>query len=248
MASRYYKQFLYSDNPGLTFLEGSFKVGVGGAVMANSFVGSGLWASSTNAVQRRGGGAGVYELHLPDNFNRVIGAVFDIIAPPSSAGVVDGSGNIVLNARPYQIVHVGTSGGSAGGDGTDWHQLGLPANITPAPGVVFVPTSGASNAGTAGIGSGSGVLQQLGNSNLSHVEMMPGLNSAQLFPSSALYGTGNTRKNAGGSIYFITRLSSSAAPVNATCGTTIRFNLFLRNSALLNPGETAGTTLTAPTN
>ena len=247
MASRSYKQFLYSNNPGLTYVEGSFRIGVGGAVMANSFVGNGLWASSTNAVVKRGGGSGIYQLQLADNFARLVGMEFELIPAPSSAGVRDGSGNILTNGRAYQIVAVGTSGGTEGGSGTDWSVLGLPANITPAPGVVFVPTSGASNATSGGIGAGSGVLQLLGISGLSHVELLPGMNSGQLFPSSALYGTGATRAVAGGSIWFQTRLSSSAVPVNATCGTTIRFNAFLRNSSLLNVNETTGTTVLRPT-
>lgn len=236
MASRHYKQFLFSNNVGLTFLEGSFKIGVSGAVMADSFVGDSLWASSTLAVRRGGGQAPVYQLNFDSNFGRCLGGFFDIIPGPSSAGVRDGSGNILLN-RAYQIVTLGTSG--TGGMGTDWHQLGVPANITPAPGVVFVATSGASNASTAGIGSGSGVLQLLGNTNLSHVEIMPGMNS-QLAPTSGLFGTGIPAEKAGASLWIQTRLSSSAVPVAATCGTTLRFGLFFRNSNLLNENETAG--------
>ncbi len=251
MASRYYKQFLFSSNPGLTLIEGSFRIGVAGAVMANSFVGDGLWASSTVAV-RRGGGAGVYQLNFEDPFARVLGMEFDIIPGPSSAGVVDGSGNIILG-KPYQIVAVnGSSAGILGG-GTDWYTLGLPTNQRPAPGVIFTPTSGASLASAAmgtgtGIGSGSGVLQLIGVSGLSHVELLPGYNAmiGGLPASSAVYGSGGT--NSGGSVWFQTRLSSSGAPVNATCGTTIRFTALLRNSSLLNVNEVAGTDMVQPNN
>lgn len=246
MASRYFKQFLFSNNIGLTFIEGSFKIGVNGAVMADSFVGDGLWASSTNAVVKRGAGQGIYQMQFDSNFGRCLGGFFDIIPGPSSAGVRDGSGNIILN-RAYQIVALGSSGSTEGGMGTNWHTLGVPANITPKPGVVFVATSGASNASTAGIGSGSGVLQLLGNTNLSHVEIMPGMNS-QLAPTSGLYGTGVPAENAGASLWIQTRLSSSAVPVNATCGTTLRFGLFFRNSNLLNENETAGSFTTVGPN
>lgn len=231
------KQFLFSDNHMLTYVEGSFKVGVAGAVMANSFVGSGLWASSTIAVERSGG-AGVYALRLEDPFTRLVGMEFDIIPGPSSCVVFDGSGNIIMG-KPYQIVNVsGSSAVATVGALTDWHQLGLPSNLTPAPGVVFVPTSGASHnspGNYTGIGAGSGTLQQIGVSGLSHVELLPGMNTNALNPASALIGSAGT--NCGATVWFQTRLSSSGAPVNATCGTTIRFNAFLRNSTLLNQNE-----------
>lgn len=243
MASRHYKQFLFSNNVGLTFIEGSFRVGVAGAVVRNSFVGDGLWASSASAVSRASG-AGVYQMQFDGNYGRCLGGFFDIIPGPSSAGVRDGSGNIILG-KPYQIVNVGSSGSEEGMLNTDWHQLGVPTNLTPVRGMVFVPSSAQSNASSAGIGAGSGVLQLLGGTNLSHVEILPGMNT-QLAPTSALYGTGQTREVAGATVWIQTRLSSSGAPVNATCGTTIRFGLFFRNSGLLNQGETAQTATAAP--
>ena len=97
MASRHYKQFLFSNNIGLTFIEGSFRIGVNGAVVTNSFVGDGLWASSTNAVVKRGAGQGIYQMQFDSNFGRWVSGNFTIIPGASSAGVRDGSGNIILN-------------------------------------------------------------------------------------------------------------------------------------------------------
>lgn len=229
MASRYFKQFLYSTNSMLTYIEGSFAVGVNGTVattaglwnipspIAQNAVGTGVFASSTLSVVRVQ--TGVYRIRLADNYNRFLGMDVTMTPPASSAAAVDGAGNIITNARPYMIVNASTS--------TNWVTLGFSPRFTPVPGAVFVPTSGASNIpGSSSALPGSGTLAQIGNTGFDHIEVLGNSNTEMV---------GTTGQ--GADVWFQTMKSSSGAPVNPTSGTVIRYQIMLRNSSVPGASE-----------
>lgn len=133
MASRLFKQFLYSLNPMLSYIEGSFNVGATGAV-------SGVIGSGVDTVTRLK--AGVYQIVLQDNYNRIVDASFDGIAGVTGASVAAGS---LVTGTLYSITAVGS---------TDWTAItGYPDEITAAIGVSFV---------AGGTGSGTGTAKAVG--------------------------------------------------------------------------------------
>lgn len=230
MASRLFNQFLSSLNTNLTFIEGAFKIGSAGVVIPNSPVGAGLTASSTQSAARLG--VGVYCVSLADDYNRLVGATFDVMPPLSSSAIPDGS--VATLGVPYQIVNASTS--------TNWYTLGLNRALTPSPGVVFVATSGASNIpGSSAALVGSGTMAVIGVNNTEGCELLPNINQ-MLSPTSAVAGVG------GAQIYFQTTISSSATGtagarvrVDPSSGTWIRYNLFLRNSSIKGYNESSST-------
>lgn len=236
MASRYFRQFLYTFHNMLTWIEGSFKVGASGQVVPGSYVGAGLPASSTIAVSKVAGSTGIYCIRLQDDYNRFLGASFTCIPGPDGAISTDGDGTIILG-KPYTIVNPST--------GTNWNTLGVPPGIAPVVGLPFVPTSGASNligSSTASVGTGTMVL--VGKTGVQSIEMLPNVNAA-LSPTSASSGVG-------GSYLMFQCLSASSGfqgttgfyssiqqTVNPTSGCVIRFNLMMRNSSVGAPGESS---------
>lgn len=203
-----------------TYVEGSFKIGATGAVMPST----GIVGSGVNSVVRKG--TGQYVLQLQDNFNRLLGADFNTFSATSAAGAVT-DGSLVVG-QPYQIAFASTS--------TNWYTLGLPVGLTPAAGMPFVATSGASAGGTGGL-PGSGTAVRIIASNVDRVEVLPNPNT--ILQSSNLNGPlGTSGIPAQGAYIFFQTLDTSGAPVNPTSGAVIRFNLFLRNSSLLGTNET----------
>lgn len=242
MASRLFKQFLYSFNPMLTMIEGSFQIGTGGNVIANSVVGQGMAASSTLAVQQKGGG--IYQVTLQDDYYRLVSLNTTIMPPLASRAVPDGSSAVLVVGKAYQIIDPSTS--------TNWYTLGLPVGLTPTSGMPFVATSGASNTpGSSAAQVGSGTMALIGTPNINSVSVLPQINlelsptsGITFFPTSA--GGGNMINytapvSAPGSyIWLQTYNSSSGQPVAPTSGTIIRYQLFLRNSSQLLAGEQPG--------
>lgn len=230
MASRLFNQFVSSLNFNLCYIEGAFQVGAAGAVVPNSAVGNGLTSSSTLSAQNMG--VGLYALRLADDYNRLVGVTFDAMPPLSSSAIPDGS-VATLNV-PYQIINASTA--------TNWYTLGLNRALTPAPGVPFVATSGASNIpGSSTSLVGNGTMAAIGVVNFDQIELLPNINQT-LSPTSAVSGVG------GAQILFQTTLSSSATGtagarvrVNPSSGTWIRYNLFLRNSSRGGYNESSST-------
>jgi hypothetical protein len=233
MASRQFNQFLNTLNVNPVFIEGSFQLGSTGQVVANSFSGAGITASSTITVQKLG--LGYYMLQLADPYNRIVGWNFMTMPGPSSTIANDGNGNITAG-RAYQILG-GTTAVASGvpSTATNWYQLGLNPGLTPQVGQVFVASSGGSTT-PGGLVVGQGLVQAIGTTNIDSIEVLPCVNTA-LAPSSA----GVPFNATGGSqIYFQTLTGSST--FNGTTrfnpsSCTIRYNLFLRNSSRLGYNE-----------
>lgn len=224
MASRNFNQFTASLRFGLKFLEGSFKVGASGAVVANSFTGGGITASSTVTVQKLG--TGLYSLQLADPYYRLVGAHFTMYSPTSAGIVTDG--NLVVG-QPYQIV--GGTSGTVGSTiqpstSTNYYTLGLPVGLNPQSGQTFVASSGASNVpGSSSTLVGQGVFLRVKPSNIDKIEMLPGANTT-LAPSSASSGVN-------GSIFLFYTLDSSLNAASPTQNSWIRWNMWLDNSTRL---------------
>lgn len=153
MASKLFRQFLYSANPMLTFIEGSFKVGASGNVAPST----GVLGSGVSSVTKTG--TGQYEIQLTDNYNRFLGLLPTLISPTSAAGLVT-DGSLVVGL-PYQIVFASTS--------TNWQTLGLQAGVTAAAGMPFVAASGASG--------GNGTVVAIGQTGVNSVEVLPNPNT-----------------------------------------------------------------------
>lgn len=236
MASRYFNQFFSSLNFNPVFIEGSFVVGTAGAVVPGSLKGNGVDPSSTLSLQRKS--TGTYLLTLADPYNYFLGANFTLLPPLTGSLLIDGSSSIIVG-KSYQIaastaVSVSTPETQLGSSGTNWYTLGLPTNQTPYVGSPFVATSASSQlVGSSAPAVGTGFVQQIGKCNIDHVEVLGVVNN-EINPTSSLNfdnGPGQTQPNNGAMIWFQTLVSSSGAPVNATAGTTIRYNVLLRNSS-----------------
>lgn len=230
MASRYFNQFPGSLRFGLKYIEGSAQITTSGAVIANSFVGGGITASSTITLQKLA--TGYYALQLADPYYRIVGADIRCISPTSSA-VSDGQG-IVANV-PYQILS-GTSGtpSNMASTATNWYTLGLNKGLNPTPGQTFVATSGASNIpGSSTVAPGNGQVARVLTSGIAVCEVFPGENT-MLAPTSAV-------SSVQGAIINFQTLNSSLAAASPNSGSTIRWNLWLDNSTrtLYNESTTA---------
>ena len=175
MASRQFNQFTSSLRFGLKFLEGAAKVGASGQIVANSFTGGGISATSTLTLVNIG--TGLYRLQVQDPYVRCVSA--DIkIASPTSGSTIAVDGNLVVG-QPYQILG-GTSAVPAvqPTTSTNWYTLGLYPGLNPAAGEAFVATSGASNVpGSSTSQVGQGQVARIITSGVASVEILPGINT-----------------------------------------------------------------------
>lgn len=238
MASRYFNQFPGSFRFGLKLIEGAALVGASGAVTAKSFTGGGLSGSSTVTLQNLT--TGIYRLQLADPYYRLVHAEIDLIAPTS--GTVEVDGQLVVG-KPYQILG-GTSAvvsvANQPTTSTNYYTLGLYPGLNPTAGQVFVATSGASLVPASSTSLvGQGQFNRVLNTGISHVEILPGVNTT-LAPTSASSGV------QGAIIQFQTlgatgTSATTLIPTNPTTNTWIRWNLWLDNSnrVLFNEASTS---------
>lgn len=227
MASNLF-QFLFSKNAGLSYREGSFKIGASGAT--TGLIGSGI----ANVVRET---TGIYRVQMLDNFNRVVGADPMVISPTTGTPVSDGSFSV---GTPYQILNAST--------GVNWQKVGLAPGLTAAAGQTFVASSGAG-------GDGTGTALRIGNSNVDKIEFMPNPNSI-LGPLPIQGTTGftqgayfflktlqNTVQTVSGgtvaSTAFVTSATIVPTLVNPSTGTVVRFGIWLRASTVPGTGETS---------
>lgn len=132
-----YRQFLYSNVPMLTMIDGHIVIGAAGAV--SSFTGKGIYNVALLA-------AGIYSVQLTNNFKSFVGHDFSLQSPVTGANVADGS---FVVGTMYQITAVGTTG---------WSAVGLNTGLTPAIGQQFVATAvGGVGTGTAKVVGSTGV-------------------------------------------------------------------------------------------
>ncbi len=97
--------------------------------------------------------AGIYEIQLQDNYARLLELDVNFSAPVSGGNVTAGS---FSTGVAYQITALGN---------TNFHLVGVPSDVTPAVGVVFVATGAGTGTGTAKILASSGIssCEQIGS-------------------------------------------------------------------------------------
>lgn len=131
MASRLFKQFLFSLNPMLTYIEGSVVIGATGAV--GTIKGGGI----SNIVRLS---AGTYQIILEDQYNKVLGFQGSLQAPVTGSALTS-----TVSGTVYVINALGTA------TAAQWQAVGLSAYVTPAVGVAFKASASASIGGSASV-------------------------------------------------------------------------------------------------
>ena len=166
MANRYMKQFLFSFNPMLTYIEGNAVIGGSGAVGTTK--GSGI-SSVVRLSQGR------YQINLEDPYARYLGGYAGCVAPTTGSNVAAAS---LAAGTVYVITAVGT---------TNWQTAGLAAGITPAVGMAFKATAASTGTGTAkAVGtSGIAMVEVVGDANLTVAAPTPYLIIQTMGPTAA---------------------------------------------------------------
>lgn len=148
---------------------------------------------------------GVIVIELQDSYNRLLGGFFQAASP------VDGVNSLsTVAGQLCVIVSLGTA------TAAQWLAAGVPAGVTPAVGVAFVPLQ------TALIGGGA-VVQGLSTSGVASVEAC---------------GNGNlsisrldSEVNGGGLVY-LQALDSTGAKVAPALNTVVVGSIYLSNSSV----------------
>ena len=176
-----------------------------------------MHTSATPAAGSPNPSAGTIVIQLQDNYNRAL-AGFNTIVSPLSGTPVSVSGSSLSIGSPYVITSVGTS------TAADFHAIGVPKGVTPAPGVAFI-------AAASGSGSGSGSVQApaAAGSTIATIETV-GDSNQSIAPLKLL--------NQGYGAQFILQcrnLSGAvAAPVD---GSVVTLSLYLSNGSNKVQGE-----------
>jgi len=133
-------------------IDTTITIGASGAV--SSFTNSGNLISSITRLS-----AGTYQVQLKDPYAKLLAASGYLVSPATGSAITAGS---FVSGTLYQIVSLGT---------TNFNSVGLPANLTPAVGQVFVAT---------GVGSGTGTVKAVSLSGINNVELAsPLMNATQ---------------------------------------------------------------------
>lgn len=166
--------------------------------------------SATPAAGNPNPQAGIIMIELEDNYNRLLGGFAGAVSP------LDGSTQTsTVAGQLCVIVSLGTA------TLAQWQAKGLPAGVTPAVGVAFVPTASGSIGGSAAVQgvskSGAVSLETCGNSNLSLARE-------------------NSPVNGGGLVY-LQALDKDGAKVAPADGTVVSVSLYLSNSSVTVQGQ-----------
>jgi len=152
---------------------------------------------------------GTYQIQLQDNYAALLSMEVMVQSPAAGAAVTDGS---FVVGTVYQIVTVGT---------TNWTALGVPASITPAPGVVFKAAI------IGGAGTGTGKVPGVSG----------GINAEIIGDASTMLSPTPSAPNLGGylTLQFIAATSPSVTtPIAAdpAAGSVVRMEFILNNSSV----------------
>lgn len=207
MASRLFKQFLFSLNPMLTYIEGSFSIGATGAVSAVK--GGGI----SNVVRLS---AGCYQVKLEDSYNRLLMTDYSFVSPVTGSDINISGSSVMTIGQVYRITAVGTS------TTANWVAVGLPVGVVPAVGVAFA-------ASVTGSGTGTGTVKAIGVSGCAQVEVMGDANLSIGQPTNpyiilqCLSATSSS---------VTTMIAADPAS-----GSIMKMHFFFRNSSLKGKGE-----------
>lgn len=168
--------------------------------------------------------AGYALIQLSDNYTRVYSVLPTIQAPVTGSALnVDASDAALTAGIPYQIVTLGTT------TAADWLALGVQPGVTAAVGVSFVALA-------TGAGTGTGTVKALGNSGLSHIELLGNSN----LTAGPVPAGGSPNVGAYILISLLGATSSSVTtliPTAPAAGTIINLAMYLNQSSVLVAGE-----------
>ena len=153
-------------------------------------------------------GVGLYQIQLEDNYNRFLGLRADFSSAQTGSDVTAGAFSV---GTPYVITALGT---------TDWIAAGYPAGFTPQVGGSFV---------AATVGAGTGTAKAVVASGIYTTELIG-------TPNATINSSLQTAQKKGALLLIKTNNASGAATDPAN-GSTMRFNMFLRNSSIKSKGE-----------
>jgi hypothetical protein len=176
-----------------------------------------MHTSATPAVGNPNPAAGNILIHLKGNYNRVLFATSGDIGPLSGSNLAVDATALTVGVA-YVITVVGTT------TAADWLALGVPAGVTPAPGVAFIAL-------LTGTGSGSGQVQLPSNSGIMKYQGV-GDPTTTVAPVSATYNVGVM-----GSWLMFQALNASFALTAPANGTVIGIQMYMSNSSLLLGGQ-----------
>jgi len=225
MASRLFKQFLFSLNPMLTYIEGSFVVGATGAV--GSVKGGGI----SNVVRLT---TGVYQIVLEDQYNRLLGFGYDFGTTVTGSALTS-----VTSGTVYVINALGTA------TAAQWQAVGLSANVTAAVGVVFKATASQAIGGSASVKvqapSTISEVEVLGDPNTTIINQTPYIVVQTLGPVISSVATSvftyDVGTPANSTVATSVVNTTTMTPIDPAQNSTFRFALMLRNSNLAGKGE-----------
>ncbi len=146
MAAIPQRQFLFSYNPLLSYVQGQVVIGATGAV--SSYNGSGI-ASVVRLAQ------GVYQINLLNNFYRFLDFTAGFQSPPT--------GNTAVTAITPGLVYTIRTVGST--TQAQWETAGVPKGVPAAVGLPFLAAATSSGSGTASTPAFSGIdsVEVVGN-------------------------------------------------------------------------------------
>ncbi len=161
-----------------------------------------------------GPAAGTIVIDLQDNYNQLLGVRWSAVAPNSGSSLLVASAGLTAGVA-YTITILGTT------TTAHWHDLGVPAGITPSVGVSFIA------AATSTTGTGAVQISLAAGSGIFSIE---GIGSPNLLvaPNPTQQSTGTRvilqcRKDSAGDAPTI------AAPSDLT---TLRIELLMSNSSV----------------
>lgn len=206
MANRRLFQFLYSRQPKLTMITGSFTAGANGTVASGSVVGAGVYSVL-------GYGNGNYQVQLQDNYYALVANDFSVTSGINAAEVNVAS---LVGSSSYSIAVVGNS---------NWSTVGLDTDFTAVIGAPFVATAVA--------GSGTGTAKLIIPSNISSIEVAPV--ASTLLPSNAnLQGKGSAiyfKTLAPSTAMVSSAAVTTMAATNPVGSSQITFKMWFRDSS-----------------
>jgi hypothetical protein len=188
---------IYTGHVMPVLIDGSAVIGAAGAVGTVK----GPYVKSVTHM-----GTGLYQIKLADNYSRYFSGSAAFVSPLSGSNV---DPHTVTPGTPCVITVVGS---------TDWATAGVPAGVTPAPGVGL--------ALAAQPAAGTGRVQTVGASGIMSVEAI-GNQNLTLDPSSPNQGA----------IILFQCLNTSGAPTDPAAGSVLGFTCYLSNSSIQIQGE-----------
>lgn len=150
---------------------------------------------------------GQYVIQMQDNYAKLLDFDINFKAPASGVNVAV---TAAVTGTVYQISVLGTT------TTANWHAMGVPADITPAVGIIFLKSA------TAGVGTGQ--VQILLESGIAKVEQL-----------GLLENSNNPVANAGARIYikclgYTSSADNTLIPADPASGSTMFMRFSLNNS------------------